>query len=136
MKQYKKPEFHFVRNAGGLSGRETAGLQDDRLAEYLSQEAFAEEKKKYRIRPGFILREIAGEYTIIPVDSESLISNAVMAPNDSAVFLWKAFEQPSTKEDVVRKGLQEYDTTEEIIRNSIDHFVESTLKYKILEEVE
>lgn len=59
-----------------------------------------------------------------------------MAPNDSAVFLWKAFEQPSTKEDVVRKGLEEYGTTEEIIRNSIDHFVESTLKYKILEEVE
>ena len=52
------------------------------------------------------------------------------------MFCGKYFEQPSTKEDVVRKGLEEYDTTEEIIRNSIDCFVESTLKYKILEEVE
>lgn len=93
VKQYKKPEFHFIRNVGGMSGRETAGLQDDRLEEYLSQEAFTEEKKKYRIRSGFVLREIAGEYTIIPVDSGSLISNAVMAPNDSAVFLWKALQR-------------------------------------------
>lgn len=136
MKRYKKPEFHFVRNAGGLNGIETAGLSDAELEDYLSGEVFAEEKKKYRIKSGFILREIAGEYTIVPVDSESLISNALMAPNDSAVFLWKAFQEPSTKEDVVRKGLREYETTEEVIRNSIDHFVESTLKYKILEEVE
>ena len=59
-----------------------------------------------------------------------------MAPNDSAVFLWKAFEQPSTIEDVVRKGLQEYDVTEDVIRKSTEHFVKEILDYKILEEVE
>ena len=48
-------------------------------------------QKKYQIKDGFLLRQIAGEYTIIPVDAESLIFNAMMIPNDSAVFLWKAF---------------------------------------------
>ena len=76
------------------------------------------------------------EYHFVPVDTESVFSNAVMAPNDSAVFLWKAFEQPSTIEDVVRKGLQEYDVTEDVIRKSTEHFVKDTLDYKILEEVE
>ena len=136
VKQYKKLEYHFVRNNGGLSGEEIAKLSEDELAEYLSRDSFKEQKRKYRIKSGYILREIAGEYAIVPVDTESVFSNAVMAPNDTAVFLWKAFEQPSTIEDVVRKGLQEYDVTEDVIRKSTEHFVKDTLDYKILEEVE
>ena len=136
VKQYKKPEYHFVRNNGGLSGEEIAKLSEDELAEYLSRDSFKEQKRKYRIKSGYILREIAGEYAIVPVDTESVFSNAVMALNDTAVFLWKAFEQPSTIEDVVRKGLQEYDVTEDVIRKSTEHFVKEMLDYKILEEVE
>ena len=136
MKEYEKPELHFVRNTGGLSGDEIIKLSDEELKEYLKTDSYTEEKKKYRIKPGFILREIVGEYMIIPVDSESLISNAIMAPNDSAVFLWKAFKQPNTIQDVVVKGMQKYDVEEETIRNSVEHFVRESLKYKILEEVE
>ena len=136
VKQYKKPEYHFVRNNGGLSGEEIAKLSEDELAEYLSRDSFKEQRRKYRIKSGYILREIAGEYAIVPVDTESVFSNAVMALNDTAVFLWKAFEQPSTIEDVVRKGLQEYDVTEDVIRKSTEHFVKEILDYKILEEVE
>ena len=136
MKPYKKPEFHFVRNTGGLSGEEIARLSDDELTEYLKKDSCAKEKKKYCIRPGFIVREIAGEYTIIPTDTESLISNAIMAPNDSAVFLWRAFEQPAPIEDVVIKGIQKYDVAEETMRNSTERFVRDSLRYKILEEVD
>ncbi len=137
MKQYEKPECHYVRNIDGLDSDKIAKLSEDELAEYLKNGSDTKENKKYyRIKPGFILREIAGEYTIIPVDAESLISNAMMVPNDSAVFLWKAFEQPSTIEDVVRKGLEEYDVTEEVIRRSTEKFVEESLEYKILEEVD
>ena len=136
VKQYEKPECHYVRNIDGLDSDKIAKLSEDELAEYLKNGSDTKENKKYRIKPGFILREIAGEYTIIPVDAESLISNAMMVPNDSAVFLWKAFEQPSTIEDVVRKGLEEYDVTEEVIRRSTEKFVEESLEYKILEEVD
>ena len=136
MKQYKKPEFHFARNTGKLSGKEIAKLPEEALAEYLGSDSFKEQNRKYRIRPGYILRAIAGEYAIVPVDDESLFNNAVMAPNDSAVFLWKVFEQPSTIEDVVMKGMQEYDVTEDVIRKSTEHFIEESLKYEILEEAE
>ena len=113
MKEYKKPEFHFIRS-------------------------FQQEKKKYRIRSGYILREIAGEYAIVPVGAENgnPLENTVMAPNDSAVFIWKNFEQPRTLEDVVIRGMLEYDATEERIRRSVKNFVTDALKYKILEEAE
>lgn len=136
MKQYKRPEYHFVRNVGGLSGDEIAKLSEKEFAEYFSKDSMKKEQKKYRIRPGYILREIAGEYAIVPVDSDSIFSNAVMAPNETAIFLWKAFEEPKTIEDIVRIGVDRYDATEKIIRNSTERFIEESLKYEILEEVE
>lgn len=136
MEKYVNTEYHFVRNSGGLSGKELAKLSDDELAEYLRQDSILQEKKKYRINPDFILREIAGEYTIIPIGGDNVFSNAVMAPNGTAVFLWEAFQQPSTIQDVVVEAMQKYDATEEQIYNSISNFVKQSLEFKVLEEVE
>ena len=86
MEKYVNTEYHFVRNSGGLSGKELAKLSDDELAEYLRQDSILQEKKKYRINPDFILREIAGEYTIIPIGGDNVFSNAVMAPNGNRCF--------------------------------------------------
>lgn len=93
-------------------------------------------QKRYRIKPEFILREIAGEYVIVPTGDDSPISHAVLAPNDTAAFLWKAFEEPSTIDEVVSKSMLEYDVIEETIRNSIERFVKESLEYNILEEVD
>ena len=135
MEKYVNTEYHFVRNSGELSGKELAKLSDDELAEYLRQDSILQEKKKYRINPDFILREIAGEYTIIPIGDNNVFSNAVMAPNETAVFLWEAFQQPSTIQDVVVEAMQKYDATEEQIYNSISNFVKQSLEFKVLEEV-
>ncbi|NME57592.1 PqqD family protein [Dorea formicigenerans] len=135
MEKYVNTEYHFVRNSGGLSGKELAKLSDDELAEYLRQDSILQEKKKYRINPDFILREIAGEYTIIPTGGNNVFSNAVMAPNETAVFFWEAFQQPSTIQDVVVEAMQKYDATEEQIYNSISNFVKQSLEFKVLEEV-
>lgn len=135
MEKYINTEYHFVRNSGGLSGKELAKLSDDELAEYLRQDSILQEKKKYRINPDFILREIAGEYTIIPIGGDNVFSNAVMAPNGTAVFLWEAFQQPSTIQDVVVEAMQKYDVTEEQIYKSISNFVKQSLEFKVLEEV-
>ena len=135
MEKYVNTEYHFVRNSGGLSGKELAKLSDDELAEYLRQDSILQEKKKYRINPDFILREIAGEYTIIPIGDNNVFSNAVMAPNETAVFLGEEFQQPSTIQDVVVEAMQKYDATEEQIYNSISKFVKQSLEFKVLEEV-
>ena len=132
MQRFQKPEYHFVRNSGGLYGKDFTELSDDSLAEYLRQDSILQEKKKYRINPDFILREIAGEYTIIPTGGDNVFSNAVMAPNGTAVFLWEAFQQPSTIQDVVVEAMQK---TEEQIYNSISNFVKQSLEFKVLEEV-
>ncbi len=136
MERFTRPEFHFIRNTGELGGKKIAELSEQELADYLSSDSYKEERVKYRINENYILREIAGEYAIIPVNAESAFTNAVMAPNETAVFLWNAFQQPSTIQDVVIQGMLEYDVTEETIRNSIENFVKQSLEYKVIEKVE
>lgn len=136
MEENEKPEFHIVRGEDGLSTEEAARMPEGEETGLHKNNNVTDEKKKYRIKPGFILREIAGEYAIVPVDAECLFSNAVMAPNDSAVFLWKIFQEPCTIERAVEKTLQEYDVAENKLRRSVENFVADVLKYEILEEVE
>ena len=135
MKEKNYSGFHSVQNLGESSTEDVSGQSEDGQAEYLRYNDLKKEKKKYQIKPGFILRKIAGEYMIVPTDEESLIHNAILAPNDTAVFLWKAFEQPSTIHDVVVRGMREYEVTEDTIRRSVEQFVKESLEYKILEEV-
>ena len=135
MEQYVKPEYHFLRNSGGLSGKEISKLSDAELANYLKKDSILKEKRKYQVSQDFILRKIAGEYAIVPVGGDNVFSNAVMAPNETAVFLWETFQQPSTIQDVVVEAMQKYDATEEQIYNSISNFVKQSLEFKVLEEV-
>lgn len=94
------------------------------------------EEKKYQIKSGFLLREVTDEYVIIPIDAQGDIANSMMSPNETAVFLWKAFEEPRTKKEVIEMILEKYEATEEIITSAVERFVDESLKLKILEEVE
>ena len=91
---------------------------------------------RYKINPDYVLREICGEYAIIPVGEECLIANAVMTPNESAAFIWKAFVEPNTVENVVALCLAEYEATEEELSLAVQSFVRDGLRYRILLEAD
>lgn len=131
MKEDNKLTHQGACESGSRNRDDSVMMAEDKQTGYVT-----ENKKKYRIRPEYILREIAGEYAIIPVDTDSPMENAVMAPNETAVFIWKCFEEPSTLEEVVARGMQEYDVAEEKLRNAVGRFVKESLEYKILEEEE
>ena len=86
----------------------------------------------YRINPDYVLREICGEYAIIPVGEECLIANAVMTPNESAAFIWKAFMEPNTVENVVAQCVEAYDAPAETLAQAVDSFVRDCLRYRML----
>ena len=91
---------------------------------------------RYKINPDYVLREICGEYAIIPVGEACLIANAVMTPNESAAFIWKAFMEPNTVETVVRLCIEEYDAPEEALVQAVQSFVRDGLRYRMLLEAD
>ena len=96
----------------------------------------ADRERRYQISEDFVLRQIGGEYAIIPIGEASSISNAVMSPNDSAVFLWKQFMEPNTEEKVIAKVLEEYEAPEEKVEDDVHRFIQESLRRQILKEVD
>lgn len=85
-----------------------------------------------RINKEFVLREIVGEYIIIPTGSTVLEFNGLITVNEVGVTLWKMLQEEVTLDDLVQGVLAEYDVEEDVAREDILEFLESLTKGGIL----
>lgn len=89
-------------------------------------------EKNMRINKEFVLREIVGEYIIIPTGSTVLEFNGLITVNEVGVTLWKMLQEEVTLDDLVQGVLAEYDVEEDVAREDILEFLESLTKGGIL----
>ena len=78
-----------------------------------------------KLKKDLVLREIAGQYMIMPIGRLSQICK-LMHISSSAAFIWKIMEEGEFTEDsLVERALEEYtDVTEEVLRTDIHNFLE------------
>ena len=76
-----------------------------------------------RIEKDFVLREIAGDYIIIPTGSTVLEFNGLVTVNEVGVTLWNMLQEEVTMDELVQGILNEYDVEEEVARNDIQEFL-------------
>lgn len=81
----------------------------------------------------FVLREIAGDYVIIPIGRTVLSFNGLITVNEIGAFLWNLLQGDVTKEDLVAKVLDEYEVDEETAREDIQEFLDTLVSGGILE---
>lgn len=86
-----------------------------------------------KIKEGFMLREVAGSYAVVPVGSASLNFKGLISLNETGAFLWRQLALGITKEDLVKKMLEEYDVVEEIATKHIDSFIKKLEESGLLE---
>ena len=72
-----------------------------------------------RVDKEFVLREIAGDYIIIPTGKTVLEFNGLITVNEVGVDIWKMLQEDVTFEDLVKGILAEYDVEEEVAREDI-----------------
>lgn len=85
-----------------------------------------------RIKKDFVLREIAGDYIVIPTGQTVLEFNGLITMNDVGVSLWKLLQEEVTMEDLVAGILEEYDVEEEVAREDIQEFLNTLTEGGIL----
>lgn len=85
-----------------------------------------------KIEKEFVLREIAGDYIIIPTGKTVLDFNGLVTVNEVGVSLWKMLQEEVTFEDLVKGVLEEYDVEEEIAREDIQEFLDKLVESGIL----
>lgn len=76
-----------------------------------------------RIKDGFILRQVAGNYIVIGVGEEAVDFNGMITVNETGAFLWGVLEKGATKEDMLSALMAEYDVDEETAKKDITDFL-------------
>ena len=75
-----------------------------------------------RVDDGFVLREIAGDYVIIPTGKTVLDFNGMITVNEVGVSIWKMLQEETTFENIVKGILDEYDADEETVKADVQDF--------------
>ena len=85
-----------------------------------------------KIEKEYILRQIAGDYIIVPVGSAALEFNGMITVNETGAFLWEKLRKGTTKEELLHAMLEEYEVSEKEAEADIQEFLLMLQKNKIL----
>ncbi len=85
-----------------------------------------------RVGKEFVLREIAGDYIIIPTGKTALRFNGLITVNEVGVFLWNLLQEDITEEELLQKVLREYEVDETVAREDIQEFLDKLVQGGIL----
>lgn len=85
------------------------------------------------IKRTFILREIAGDYVIVPVGATALDFNGIITVNETGAFLWGLLADGDfTEDELAEKLFQEFDTDMETAKRDVAEFVDSLKSHNII----
>ena len=85
-----------------------------------------------RVEKEFVLREIAGDYIIIPTGKTVLEFNGLVTVNEVGVSLWKMLQEDISFDSLVEGILEEYDVDEAVAREDIREFLDRMIDSGIL----
>ena len=78
-----------------------------------------------KLNQGFVLREVAGTWVVLPVGQASVDFNGMISLNDTGALLWKTLEQGADRETLVTALTEEYDVTPEQAAQDVDKFLDA-----------
>lgn len=79
------------------------------------------EKRRYSIKQGYVVREIAGEYIAVPVDS-SCGTNIIIL-NPVSKFLWEELRSEKTFDELLDAMLKNYNVAKEEAESDLKDFL-------------
>ena len=101
-------------------------IEDISTAELTNR--ISKEKIKYKANENFLLREVAGEYLLIPTGDSVSSINGMISLNETFYFIWQQFQQPHTIYEVVLSAKERYDDVDDCIVKDIYRYVLESLK--------
>lgn len=92
-----------------------------------------EAEEEMKIKEGFLLRELMGEYIVMPVWENAVAYGGAVALNDVSAFVFKALNNPIGYDDILQMILDEYDVDEATARADLDELLEKLNSVNLLE---
>lgn len=87
-----------------------------------------------KLKKGFIMRELAGRYVVLPVGGDPDGFQGKIQMNKTGAFLWESLSTERTKAELVQLVLENYDVDQEAAEADVDVFVKNLSEKGIIEE--
>lgn len=87
-----------------------------------------------KIKPGYMLREVAGCSVVVAIGTETMDFGGMINLNESGTFLWKLLENGATEDELLSALLSEYDVDQETAKRDISLFINKMREAELLDE--
>ena len=100
-----------------------------------------EQTLNFMARPGFMVREVAGENLLIAIDTGNVrlsgdkklpSFNGMVRLNTLGLFLWKALEQPRTIDQLAAAVEESFDAEGQDVRGDIAAFLDTGVRNQLI----
>lgn len=85
-----------------------------------------------KIKDGFVLREVMGNYVVVAVGNGVKVFNGMIQLNDTGALLWKELEKGADENALVEAMLKEYNVEREVAESDVKEFIESLKEANLL----
>lgn len=86
-----------------------------------------------RIKPGFMLTEVAGTVTAVPYGTEYEACGAIITLNSSGAFLWSMLSTDRSEGELIAALMKEYGIEESLAKEAVALFTERLKEEDLLE---
>ena len=82
-----------------------------------------------KIKDGFLLKEVAGSYVIVPIGDNMVDFSAMITTNETGAFLWERLKSDVDTDALVNAVMDEYEIDEATARADVEEYI-NTLREK------
>lgn len=86
-----------------------------------------------KIKEGFVLRQVADNWVVLPVGQASVNFNGMLSLNESGALLWRTLEQGGDRNALADALLNEYEVEREEALADVDAFLAALTKAGCIE---
>lgn len=88
----------------------------------------------FKVRKDFIMREVMGEYLVVPVGKAAGELHGIITINDTGAAIWRALQKGATLDQLAEAIVEEFDIDIETARADAEEYIKLLDSHNILEK--
>lgn len=87
-----------------------------------------------KLKDGYLLRNVAGQWVVVPVGNRIHDFNGLMTLNETGSFIWRAIKDGKDREQIIMAMIEEYDIDGEAAQADFEEFIDTLVDGGVLEK--
>ena len=87
-----------------------------------------------KAKSDFVMRNIAGEYVLMPTGENIAKFNGTLLMNDVPAFVWEKLQNPVSREDLLKAVLDEFEVDRATASADLDELLKTLRSYGVIED--